>query len=47
MIWVTEEAVAANEGRRDITGDSHINVMPASSLDTGKVLTVEILAKHI
>lgn len=44
--WVTEEAVAKNEGRRDITGGSHIKVVPASSLDIGKVLTADILAKH-
>jgi hypothetical protein len=31
---------------KEITGDSHINVVPALSLDTGKVLTVEILTKH-
>lgn len=44
--WVMEEAVAGNKGRGDITGDSHSNVVPASSLDTGKVLIVETLAKH-
>jgi hypothetical protein len=43
---VGDETVAGNEGRRDITGRSHIKVVLASSLYTGKALTVDILAKH-